>query len=132
MQEPKEQIGQNSQKSVRISYEFHANFKSPKYSHKFIHVKFVRFAKKQSKHASQHTLHSLGHVMLHAPVFAHLGDRHAEAVLARCYSVVGRSGGAMPVMAKWISDSASALSPCTPPAGARCQRRTTCTARRPR
>ena len=74
-------------------------------------MNFVKFANKQSKHTSKHTLHSPGHVMLHAPVFAHLGDRHAGAVFARCHSVVGRSGGAMPVMAKWISDSASVLSP---------------------
>ena len=84
-------------KLVRISYEFHVNF--------------VQFSIKQSKHTSKHTLHSHGHVTAHAPDFAHLVDRHAEAVFARCHSVVGRSGGAMPVMAKWISDSASALSP---------------------
>ena len=106
----------------RNSYEIRANFKFPEYSHKFIHVKFVRisyefhvnfvqFANKQSPHTSKHTLHSHGHVMDHAPVFAHLGDRHAGAVFARCHSVVGRSGGAMPVVAKWISNSASALSP---------------------
>ena len=74
-------------------------------------MNFVQFANKQSKHTSKHTLHSHGHVMLHAPVFAHLGDRHAGAVFTRCHGVVGRSGGAMPVMAKWISNSASALSP---------------------
>ena len=42
MQEQKEQIGQNSQKFVRNSYEFRTNFTFPEYSHKFIHVKFVR------------------------------------------------------------------------------------------
>ena len=74
-------------------------------------MNFVQFANKQSKHTSKHTLHSHGQVMLHAPVFAHLGDRHAGTVFTRCHSVVGRTGGAMPVMAKWISDSASTLSP---------------------
>ena len=129
-------------KFVRNSYEFRTNFTSPEYSHKFIHVKFVRnsyefhvnfvqFANTQSKHTSKHTLHSHGQVMLHAPVFAQLGDRHAGTVFTRCHSVVGRPGGAMPAMAKWISDSASTLSPCRPPAGARCPRRTACTARRP-
>ena len=34
--------------------------------------------------------------MLHAPVLAHLGDRHAGTVFTRCHSVVGRPGGAMP------------------------------------
>ena len=158
MQEQKEQIGRNSQKFVRHSYEFHisriftqiysreirakfvrnshefrTNFTFSEYSHKFIHVKFVRnsyeirtpfvrishefhvnfvqFANKQSQHTSKHTLHSHGQVMLHAPVFAHLGDRHAGTVFTRCRSVVGRTGGAMPVMAKWISDSALTLSP---------------------
>ena len=82
---------------IRISYEFHVNF--------------VQFANKQSKHTSKHTLHSHGQVMLHAPVFAHLGGHHAGTVFTRCHSVVGRTGGAMPVMAKWISDSASTLSP---------------------
>ena len=72
---------------------------------------FVQFSTKQSKHTSKHTLQSHGHVIAHAPDFAHLGDRHAGAVFARCHSVVGRSGGAMPVMAKWFSDSPSALSP---------------------
>ena len=84
-------------KFVRISYEFHVNF--------------VQFANKQSKHTSRHTLHSHGQVMLHAPVFAHLGDRHAGTVFTRCHSVVGRTGGAMAVMAKWISESASTLRP---------------------
>ena len=122
MQEQKEQIGRNSQKFVRNSYEFRTNFTFPEYSHKFIHVNFVRisyefhvnfvqFANTQSKHTSKHTLHSRGQVMLHAPVFAHLGDRHAGTVFTRCHSVVGRPGGAMPDMAKWISDSASTLSP---------------------
>ena len=118
---------------MRISYEFHTIFTFPEYSHKFIHAKFVRnwyeirmnfvrisyefhvnfvqFANKQSKHTSKHTLHSHGQVMLHAPVFAHLGNRHVGTVFTRCHSVVGRNGGAMPVMAKWISDSASTLSP---------------------
>ena len=41
MQEQKEHIGRNSQKFVRISYEFRANFTSRENSHKFIHVKFV-------------------------------------------------------------------------------------------
>ena len=83
-------------KLTRISYEFHVNF--------------VEFANKQSKHTSKHTLNSHGQVMLHAPVFAHLGDRHAGTVFTRCHSVVGRTGGAMPALAKWISDSASTLS----------------------
>ena len=108
------------------SYEIRTNFALPQYSQKFIHAKFaqnsyeismkishklVQFSTKQSKHASKHTLQSHGHVIAHAPDFAHLGDRHAGAVFARCHSVVGRPGGAMPVMARWISDSASALSP---------------------
>ena len=42
MQEQKEQIGRNSQKFVRNSYEFRTNFTSRENSHKFIHVKFVR------------------------------------------------------------------------------------------
>ena len=78
----------------RNSYDIRTKFIFPEYSHKFIHVKFVRisyefhlnfvqFANKQRKHTSKHTLHSHGHVMLHAPVFAHLGDRHAGAGFAR-------------------------------------------------
>ena len=111
-------------KFVQISYKFRTNFTFPAYSYKFVHVKFVRnsyeirtnfvrfsyelhvnfveFANKQSKHTSRHTLHSHGQVMLHALVFAHLGDRHAGSVFTRCHSMVGRTGGAMPVMAKWI------------------------------
>ena len=89
--------GEIRRKFVRISYEFHVNF--------------VQFANTQSKHTSKHTLHSHGQVMLHAPVLAHLGDRHARTVFTRCHGVVGRPGGAMPDMAKWISDSASTLSP---------------------
>ena len=42
MQEQKEQIGQNSQKFVRNSYEFRTNFTFRENSHKFIHVKCVR------------------------------------------------------------------------------------------
>ena len=42
MQEQKEQIGRNSQKFVRNSYEFRTNFVFRENSHKFIHVKFVR------------------------------------------------------------------------------------------
>ena len=87
-------------KFVRISYEFRANFTFRENSNKFIHVKFVRnsykfhvnfvqFANTQSKHTSKHTLHSHGQVMLHAPVVAHLGDRHAGTVFTRCHSVVG-------------------------------------------
>ena len=104
---------------IRISYEFHVNF--------------VQFAKKQRKHTSKHTLHSPGHVMLHAPVFAHLGDRHAGAVFARCHSVVGRSWGGQ--CRSWRSGSPTPhrhCPPCTPLVGARCPRRTACTARRPR
>ena len=55
MEEQKEQIGRNSQKFVRnsyeirtnfvrISYEFRTNFTSRENSHKFIHVKFVRIS----------------------------------------------------------------------------------------
>ena len=132
MEEQKEQIGRNSQKFVRNSYEFRTNFTSRENSHKFIQVKFVRnsyefrtnfvrisrefrpiFAKTQSKHTSKHTLQSHGQVMLHAPVLAHLGDRHAGTVFTRCHSVVGRPGGAMPDKAKWISDSASTSPPFT-------------------
>ena len=143
MEEQKEQIGRNSQKFVRnsyeirtkfvrISYEFRTNFTSRENSHKFIHVKFVRnsyeirtnfvrisrefrpiVANTQSKHTSKHTLQSHGQVMLHAPVLAHLGDRHAGTVFTRCHSVVGRPGGAMPDKAKWISDSASTSPPFT-------------------
>ena len=122
MQEQKEQIGRNSQKFVRNSYEFRANLTFRENSNKLIHVKFVRisyefhvnfvqFANTQSKHTSKHTLHSHGQVMLHAPVLAHLGDPHAGTVFTRCHSVVGRPGGAMPDKAKWISDSASILPP---------------------
>ena len=82
MQEQKEQIGRNSQKFVRDSCEFHISgiftqiysreirTKFVRISYEF-HVTFVQFANKQSKHTSKHTLHSHGHVMLHAPVFAH-------------------------------------------------------------
>ena len=79
-------------------------------SYKF-HVNFVPFANKESKHTSNHTLKSHGHVIDHAPAFEHLDERHGGAVLTRCHSVVGRSGGATPDMAKWISDSAWTLSP---------------------
>ena len=79
-------------------------------SHEFQKI-FVQFANTQSKHTSKHPLHAHGQVNLHAPVFAHLGNRHAGTVFTRCQSVVGRTRGAMPVMAKWISDSASTLSP---------------------
>ena len=75
----------------------------PQYSHKFIHVKFVRnsyefhvnfvqFANKHSKHTCKHTLHSHGHVIAHAPPFEHLGDRHAGAVFARCRCWAGGGG----------------------------------------
>ena len=107
---------------VRISYEFHISRKftqicSREIRTKFVrisyefHVNFVQFANTQSKHTSKHTLHSHGQVMLHAPVLAHLGDRHAGTVFTRCHSVVGRPGGAMPDKAKWISDSASTSPP---------------------
>ena len=76
-------------------------------------MNFVQFANTQSKHTSKHTLQSHGQVMLHAPVLAHLGDRHAGTVFTRCHSVVGRPGGAMPDKAKWISDSASTSPPFT-------------------
>ena len=42
MQEQKEQIGRNSQKFVRNSYEFRANFTFGENSNKFIRVKFVQ------------------------------------------------------------------------------------------
>ena len=84
-------------KFVPISYEFHANF--------------IQFADEQSKHTSKHTLQSHGHVIDHAPAFQHLSDRHAGALLTTCQSVVGRTGGATPDMAKWMSHSASTLSP---------------------
>ena len=74
-------------------------------------MNFVQFAIKESKHTSKHTLQSHGHVIDHALAFEHLGDRNAGAVLTRYQSVVGRTGGATPDMAKWISDSASTLSP---------------------
>ena len=74
-------------------------------------MNFVQFANTQSKHTSKHTLHLHWQVMLHAPVLAHLGDRHAGTVFTGCHSVVGRPGGAMPEMAKWISDSASTSPP---------------------
>ena len=111
MQEQKEQIGRNSQKFVRNLYEIRTNFTSGENSHKFIHVKFVRicmnfvqisyefhvnfvqFANTQSKHTSKQTLQSHGQVMLHAPVFAHLGDCHPGTVFTRCHSVVGQPGG---------------------------------------
>ena len=47
----------------------------------------------------------------HALAFEHLGNHQAGAVFARCHSVVGRPGGTTPDMAKWISDSASTVSP---------------------
>ena len=87
-------------KFLRLSYKFHVNF--------------VQFVKKESKHTSKHTLQSHGHVIDHAPVFEHLGDRRAGAALTRCHSVLSRPGGATPDMAKWIPDSASPLSPCRP------------------
>ena len=109
-------------KFVRISYEFHISRKfkqiySREIRTKFVrvsyefHVNFVQFASTQSKHTSKHTLQSHGQVMLHAPVLAHLGDRHAGTVFTKCHSVVGRPGGAMPDKAKWISDSASTSPP---------------------
>ena len=115
-------LNESHKKSYENSYEFRTNLTMPQYSHTFIRVKFVRisyelhmnfvqFANKKSKHTSKHTLQSHGHVIDHAPTFEHLGDRHAGAVLTRCHSVVGRTGGATPDMAKWISDSASTLSP---------------------
>ena len=121
-QQQNEQIGQNSQKFVQISYEIRTNVTLPQYSHTFIHVKcvrnsyefrthFVQFANKPSKHTSKHTLQSHGHVIDHPPTLEHLRARHAGAVLTRCHSVVGHTGGATPDMAKWISDSASTLSP---------------------
>ena len=82
-------------KFVRKSYEFHVNS--------------VQFANKESKHTSKHTLQSHGYVIDHAPL-EHLGNRHAGAVGTRCHSVVGRTRGATPDMAKWISNSASTLS----------------------
>ena len=109
-------------KFVRISYECHiasifTHIHSREIRTKFVpisyefHVNFVQFANKQSKHTSKHTLQSQGHVIDHAPAFEHLGDRHAGAVFARCHIVVGRTGGATSGMAKWISNSASTLSP---------------------
>ena len=95
----------------RNSYEIRTNFTMPQYSHTFIHVNFVQFASEESKHTSKQTLQSHGHVIDHGPAYEHLGDRHAGAVLTRCHSVVGRTGGATPDMAKWISDSQSTLSP---------------------
>ena len=77
---------------VRNSYEFRANF-----------VQFVNKASKHTKMHRGHTLHSHGQVIDHAPSFVHLGGRHAGAVLPRCHGVVGRTGGATPEMAKWIS-----------------------------
>ena len=109
-------------KFVRFWYEFHnasifthihsreIRTKLVRNSYAF-HVNFLQFANKESKHTSKHTLQSHGHVIHHAPAFEHLGDRHAGAALTRCHSVVGRTGGATPDMAKWISDSASTLSP---------------------
>ena len=143
MEEQKEQVGRNSQKFVRnsyeirtkfvrISYEFHISRKFTQIYSREIRTKFVRnsyefrtnfvrisrefrpiVANTQSKHTSRHTLQSHGQVMLHAPVIAHLGDRHAGTVFTRCHSVVGRPGGAMPDKAKWISDSASTSPPFT-------------------
>ena len=75
------------------------------------HVNFVQFGNARGKHTSKHTLQSHGHVIAHAPAFEHLGDRHAGPVLTRRHSVVGRTRGATPDMAKWISHSASTLSP---------------------
>ena len=131
MQEQTEQIGRNSPKFVRNSYEFRTNFvrishlgklkqiysreirtNFVRISYEF-HVNFVQFGNTQSKHTSKHTLQSHGQVMLHAPVLAHLGDRHAGTVFTKCHSVVGRPGGAMPDKAKWISDSASTSPPLT-------------------
>ena len=107
---------------VPISYDFHnasifRHIHSREIHVKFVrnwcefHVNFVQLANKGSKHTSKHTLQSHGHVIDHAPGFAHLGDHHAGAVLTRCQSVVGRTGGATPDMAKWICESASTLSP---------------------
>ena len=121
MQQQNEEIGRNSQKFVRILYQFHiSRIFTQIYSREIrtnlvrtsyeFHSNFVQFSTKQSKHTSKQTLHSHGHVIDHAPVFSHLGNRHAGAMFARCHSVVGRSGGEMSVTAKWISDSASALS----------------------
>ena len=84
-------------KLVRISYAFNVNF--------------VHFGNKESKQTSKHTLPSHGHVIDHALPFEHLGNCHAGAAFARCHSVLGCTGGATPEMAKWISDSASTLSP---------------------
>ena len=143
MQEQKEQIGRNSQKFVRNSYEFRTNFTSRENSHKLIHVKFVRnlyqihvnfvqFANTQSKHTSKHTLQSHGQVMLHAPVLAHLGDRHAGTVFTRCHSVVGRPGGQCRTRRSGSPTPRRHRPPWRPPAGARCPRRTACTGSRPR
>ena len=79
-------------------------------SHDF-HVNFIHSGNKGSKHTTKHTLQSHGHMIHHAPAFEHLGGRHAAAVLRRCYNTVGRTGEATPDMAKWISESASTLSP---------------------
>ena len=102
---------------VRISYEFHVNF--------------VQFANKQSKHTSEHTLHSHGQVLLHAPVFPHLGNRHAGTVFTRCHSVLRRSGGHCRSPQSGSPTPHRHCPPCRPPVGARCPRRTACTARRP-
>ena len=82
---------------VPISYEFHVNF--------------VQFGNAGGKYTNEHSLQSHGHVIDHAQAFVHLGDHHVGPVLRRCHTVVGRTGGATPDMAKWISDSASTLSP---------------------
>ena len=74
-------------------------------------MNFVQFGNAGGKHTSTHTMQSHGHVTDHAPASLHLGDCHAAVVLRRFHSVVGRTGGATPDMAKWISDSASTLSP---------------------
>ena len=117
MQQQNEEIGRNSVKFVRISHCLNIHRNSFTRNSYAIHTKFVRisrefvqFSTKQSKYTSKHTLHSHGRVIAHAPDFAHLGDHHAGAVFARCHSVVDRPGGAMPVMAKWISDYATAVS----------------------
>ena len=127
-----EEIGQNSQTFVRNSYQFCKIFTLPQYSQNFIHMKFiqnlyeirttfvrnpdkfhvnfVKFATNQSNHTSKHTLRSHWHVIVHASAFEHLGNHHEGTLFARCHSVVSCPGKAMPVMAKWISDSTSALS----------------------
>ena len=82
-------------KFIRISYQFIKNV-----------VQFVNKASKPTNLHRAHTLQSHGQLIDHAPAFVHLGGRHAETVLSRCQSVVGRTGGATPEMAKRIPDSA--------------------------